>query len=56
MKHDLDNKAVMYLLSEMIITLTEQLTFRKRGHWFFACGQDDQNQSGSGPALAVDTK
>jgi len=46
----LDIKAVM------IITFTQELTFRKRGHWFFACGQEDQNQSGSGPALAVDTK
>lgn len=56
MNYVLDNKAVMNLWGEMIITFTQELTFRKRGHWFFACGQEDQNQSGSGPALAVDTK
>lgn len=29
---------------------------RKSGHWFLAWGQADQNHSGSGPVLAVETK
>lgn len=36
--------------------MSRAVTFKKRGHWFCAWGQADQNQSGSGPALAVDTK
>lgn len=35
---------------------TPRLTFRKRGHWFCAWGQDDQNHCGRFSALAVDTK
>lgn len=31
-------------------------TFRKRGHWFWAWGQEDQNHWGRFSALAVDTK
>lgn len=31
-------------------------TFRKRGHWFWAWGHDDQNHWGRFSALAVDTK